>query len=215
MDDDDYSSSPTTLASCCNDDPQRYAFSGKLMLISVLLFFLVCFLIAFFHLHANRFLLRRARRRFRRRQIPASPIAAVSSSQGLDPSVIKSLPVFVYDAEFHNPPMECPVCLAEFENGETGRVLPKCNHCFHCECIDMWFQSHCSCPICRAPIQPFVKPIEVTENNQSELEGEDEVVIIVAESATDEVQNGELSSSESVQSDEGKSYVGMIVIVAN
>lgn len=181
MDDDEYSSSPTTPGSCCNDAPLHYAFSGKLMLISVLLFFMVCLLIAFFHLHANRFLLRRARRRrLRRRQISASPISAVSS-QGLDPSVVKSLPVFVYKAEFYNPPMECPVCLAEFENGETGRVLPKCNHCFHCECIDMWFQSHCNCPICRAPIQPLVKSIEVTENNQSSLERGDEVVIIVSE----------------------------------
>nr|XP_010326655.1 RING-H2 finger protein ATL2-like [Solanum lycopersicum] len=194
MDDDDYSSS-TAIGSCCDDDTPHYAFSGKLMLTSVLLFFFVCFLIAFFHLYANRFLLRRARRHHNRRrryrhQIPAPPIAD-SSSQGLDPLLLKSLPVFVYDAEFYNPPIECPVCLAEFENGETGRVLPKCNHCFHCECIDMWFQSHCNCPICRAPIQ--VKAIDVKES------GEDEVVIMVNESVIEEVQN-----CESSQSDDGK-----------
>lgn len=79
----------------------------------------------------------------------------------------------------------------------------------------MWFQSHCSCPICRAPIQQLVKQIEVTENNQSELEREDEVVIMVAESVIEEIQNCELSSSESSQSDDGKKSVGMIVIVAS
>ncbi|KAH0637083.1 hypothetical protein KY289_036998 [Solanum tuberosum] len=204
MDDDEYSSSTTALVSCCDDNTPHYAFSGKLMLTSVLLFFFVCFLIVFFHLYANRFLLRRSRhhhhsRRRYRHQIPASPIAA-SSSRGLDPSLLKSLPVFVYDAEFYNPPIECPVCLAEFENGETGRVLPKCNHCFHCECIDMWFQSHCNCPICRTPIQPLVKPIEVTE---SELDGRDEVVIMVDESVIEEVQN-----CESSQSDDRKKSMG-------
>ncbi|XP_055813454.1 RING-H2 finger protein ATL2-like [Solanum dulcamara] len=216
MDDDEYSSSTSTLRSCCDDYLPHYAFSGKLMFISVLLFFFVCLFIAFFHLYANRFLLRRDRHHNRRRyrhQIPASPIPAVSS-QGLGPSLLKSLPVFVYDAEFYNPPIECPVCLAEFENGETGRVLPKCNHCFHCECIDMWFQSHCSCPICRAPIQQLVKQIEVTENNQSELERED-VVIMVDESIIEEIQNRELSSSESSQSDDGKKSMGTIVIVAS
>ncbi|XP_049407627.1 RING-H2 finger protein ATL2-like [Solanum stenotomum] len=212
MDDDEYSSSTTALVSCCDDNTPHYAFSGKLMLTSVLLFFFVCFLIVFFHLYANRFLLRRARhhhdrRRRYRHQIPASPIAASSSSRGLDPSLLKSLPVFVYDAEFYNPPIECPVCLAEFENGETGRVLPKCNHCFHCECIDMWFQSHCNCPICRAPITPLVKPIKVTE---SELDGEDEVVIMVDESVIEEVQN-----CESSQFDDGRKSIGMIVIAAS
>ncbi|MCD7460958.1 hypothetical protein HAX54_044908 [Datura stramonium] len=218
MDDDEYSSSSstTTLGSCC--DPPHYAFSGKLMLISVLVFFLVCLLIAFIHLYANRFLLRRARHHLHRRRRhqhhlnPSSPIAV--SSEGLDPSLLKSLPAFVYGAEFYNHPIECPVCLAEFENGETGRVLPKCNHCFHCDCIDMWFRSHSSCPICRAPIQPLVKPIEVAEN-PSELEGEAEVVIMVAESAIEEVQPCDFSYSESSQSDDVKKSVGMIAILTS
>ncbi|KAH0462838.1 hypothetical protein IEQ34_010413 [Dendrobium chrysotoxum] len=44
----------------------------------------------------------------------------------------------------------CPVCLSEFEDGERVRFLPECGHCFHVECIDMWFRRNSTCPMCRA-----------------------------------------------------------------
>ncbi|KAH0461219.1 hypothetical protein IEQ34_008794 [Dendrobium chrysotoxum] len=43
----------------------------------------------------------------------------------------------------------CPVCLSEFEDGEAVRFPPECGHCFHVECIDMWFRWHSTCPVCR------------------------------------------------------------------
>jgi E3 ubiquitin-protein ligase ATL10/75/76/77/78 len=43
---------------------------------------------------------------------------------------------------------DCPICLGEFMDGEKVRVLPKCNHGFHVECIDTWLLSHSSCPTC-------------------------------------------------------------------
>ncbi|CAK9184249.1 unnamed protein product [Ilex paraguariensis] len=139
----------TELAMDC--DPTSYEFSGKVMLITVLVLFLVLAIIVCFHLRRSRHL----------RQ--AHPLAlnsdhntsSSSSSKGLEPSALKSLPIFyVSKAKAHGPPLECAVCLSELENNETVRVLPKCNHCFHIDCIDMWFQSHSSCPLCRAPVQP-------------------------------------------------------------
>ncbi|XP_062100029.1 E3 ubiquitin-protein ligase RING1-like [Humulus lupulus] len=47
---------------------------------------------------------------------------------------------------------ECSVCLSEFEEDETVRLLPKCSHAFHVSCIDTWLRSHKNCPLCRAPI---------------------------------------------------------------
>ncbi|KAF7813587.1 RING-H2 finger protein ATL52-like [Senna tora] len=46
----------------------------------------------------------------------------------------------------------CAVCLSGFEEGEEVRKLPRCNHCFHVMCIDMWLYSHFDCPICRTPV---------------------------------------------------------------
>lgn len=49
---------------------------------------------------------------------------------------------------------DCVVCLGEFQEGETLRLLPKCIHAFHVSCIDRWFQSHTNCPLCRANVVP-------------------------------------------------------------
>lgn len=46
----------------------------------------------------------------------------------------------------------CLVCLCEFRDGESLRVLPKCDHAFHIECIDTWLRSHTNCPLCRSAI---------------------------------------------------------------
>ena len=58
---------------------------------------------------------------------------------------------------------ECPVCLSVFEEGEEVRKLPRCKHCFHVICIDMWLYSHFDCPVCRTPVGPFCQ--RIPENN--------------------------------------------------
>ena len=37
--------------------------------------------------------------------------------------------------------MMCSICISEYCKGETLRRL-HCNHSFHAECIDMWFQDN-------------------------------------------------------------------------
>ncbi|KAL6651890.1 hypothetical protein ACP70R_010815 [Stipagrostis hirtigluma subsp. patula] len=45
---------------------------------------------------------------------------------------------------------ECAVCLGAFDAaGELLRVLPRCRHAFHAECVDTWLQAHSTCPLCR------------------------------------------------------------------
>ncbi|KAG5228698.1 E3 ubiquitin-protein ligase [Salix suchowensis] len=50
---------------------------------------------------------------------------------------------------------DCSVCLSEFEEDESLRLLPKCSHAFHVPCIDTWLRSHSNCPLCRANIVFF------------------------------------------------------------
>ncbi|ESQ55707.1 hypothetical protein EUTSA_v10026467mg [Eutrema salsugineum] len=47
---------------------------------------------------------------------------------------------------------ECIICLSEFEDGDTLRVLDRCKHGFHIHCIQQWFSSNPSCPTCRTNI---------------------------------------------------------------
>ncbi|XP_040379891.1 E3 ubiquitin-protein ligase EL5-like [Oryza brachyantha] len=55
---------------------------------------------------------------------------------------------------------ECAICIAEFADGEEGRLLPRCGHRFHARCVDMWFQLHSTCPLCRAAVLPPPPPRE-------------------------------------------------------
>lgn len=49
---------------------------------------------------------------------------------------------------------ECAVCLAEFGEWEAGRLLPRCGHAFHEECIATWLRVSTTCPLCRAATAP-------------------------------------------------------------
>ncbi|CAH8328616.1 unnamed protein product [Eruca vesicaria subsp. sativa] len=149
---------------------RTYAMSGKIMLSAIVILFFVVILMVFLHLYARWYLLRARRRHFRRRNrnrratmvffaADPSPAAATAvASRGLDAAVMKSLPVFAFSESTHGDLTECAVCLSEFEEGESGRVLPNCKHTFHVECIDMWFHSHSTCPLCRSLVE--ATPVE-------------------------------------------------------
>ncbi|KAH8502748.1 hypothetical protein Peur_066592 [Populus x canadensis] len=72
---------------------------------------------------------------------------------GLQQSVIDSITVFKFKKdEGLIDGTECSVCLSEFQEDESLRLLPKCSHAFHIPCIDTWLRSHKNCPLCRAPV---------------------------------------------------------------
>lgn len=49
----------------------------------------------------------------------------------------------------------CCVCLENFESEETLRLLPRCGHAFHEECIVPWLTKRTStCPVCKVAVMP-------------------------------------------------------------
>ncbi|CAN6246023.1 unnamed protein product [Urochloa humidicola] len=80
--------------------------------------------------------------------------------RGLDADVLEAFPTMKY-AEAKalrvgkvGGALECAVCLSEFEDEERLRLLPKCSHAFHPECIGEWLASHVTCPVCRCNLDP-------------------------------------------------------------
>ncbi|CAI9779747.1 unnamed protein product [Fraxinus pennsylvanica] len=148
-----------------------YALRGKIMLSTIIILFGVVIFLAILHLYARWYLLRlrrlelQRRRRHGRRRSRTHIVFYVDNNQpnsatdhGLEAEVLNSLPLFAYSSKTHPEVVECAVCLSEFEENETGRFLPKCSHSFHVECIDMWFRSHSTCPLCRSPVEPVAEP---------------------------------------------------------
>lgn len=99
---------------------------------------------------------------------------------GVDQSFIDALPVFNYKAIVGvKDPFDCAVCLSEFEVEDKLRLLPKCSHAFHMDCIDTWLLSHSTCPICRASLvqdfhhnsslSPVVRVLESRSENSREI----------------------------------------------
>lgn len=84
---------------------------------------------------------------------------------GLDPSVISSIAIVKYEKGGGLiEGTDCSVCLSEFQENESLRLLPKCNHAFHIPCIDTWLRAHTNCPMCRVRIVSNPALISSSEN---------------------------------------------------
>ncbi|PON34435.1 43kDa postsynaptic protein [Parasponia andersonii] len=81
--------------------------------------------------------------------------SADRKNSGIDRAVVESLPVFRFGSLMgHKEGLECAVCLTRFESSEVLRLLPKCKHAFHVECVDTWLDAHSTCPLCRYRVDP-------------------------------------------------------------
>ena len=65
----------------------------------------------------------------------------------------------------------CPICLSYINS--IDNITTKCNHSFHCHCINDWLQNNQTCPVCRIIVRnsmynnDFVYPIVVINDVQS------------------------------------------------
>ncbi|XP_057980209.1 RING-H2 finger protein ATL3-like [Malania oleifera] len=162
------------------DSTGAIGLTGKIMVSAIIVLFLVVVFVLFLHLYAKWFWWRSREdinsnpsssgdsRRRRRRFVfaPGQDQGIAALHKGLDPSVLRSLPVLIFHPEDFKDGLECAVCLCELSQGDKARLLPKCNHGFHVDCIDMWFQSHSTCPLCRNPVAG-AEPCSVPTGSES------------------------------------------------
>ncbi|KAJ0981370.1 hypothetical protein J5N97_009625 [Dioscorea zingiberensis] len=115
-------------------------------------FIITVLIIGFFFVGFLSIYLRRCVRPTAAVDSPPGPLPGIKL--GLDPSTLASFPTMPYsEAREHKlglGALECAVCLLEFEDDETLKLLPRCCHVYHSDCIDAWLASHVTCPVCRA-----------------------------------------------------------------
>ncbi|XP_057731640.1 RING-H2 finger protein ATL43 [Arachis stenosperma] len=87
-------------------------------------------------------------------------------NSGIDRSIVESLPIFRFGSlRGQKEGLDCAICLAKFESSEVLRLLPKCKHAFHVECVDTWLDAHSTCPLCRHQVDP--EDILLVEDNNA------------------------------------------------
>lgn len=61
----------------------------------------------------------------------------------------------------------CSICIEEFENGERIRVLPRCRHGFHYECIKPWLtERQGCCPLCKTSV---IEQVDVEDDSNEDI----------------------------------------------
>lgn len=62
---------------------------------------------------------------------------------------VKEFPVIIYEPYKNFNVKTCGICISEYKPMDVLKVLPQCNHAFHSECIQEWYNQHTNCPFCR------------------------------------------------------------------
>ena len=133
-------------------EPPIVSYDNKAMAIIMGIVIVVFFVSGFISMYSRQC---GNRRRFRGHIDLNFPIGlGLSGSRapgrGVDPEIIQTFPTFAYSSVKGRSALACSVCLNEYEDDDTLRLIPRCRHVFHPECIDSWLKSHYTCPLCRA-----------------------------------------------------------------
>ncbi|XP_021295323.1 RING-H2 finger protein ATL29-like [Herrania umbratica] len=187
--------------------------------IIVAIIFVLLFFFGFFAIYFFRCLVHNLVALWNRRRNPSGAVVGTSGanmSNGLDPELIQAFPTFSYSSvkEFRCEKygLECAICLGEFSDEDMLRLLTICCHVFHKECVDLWLESHKTCPVCRGELDVPRKsleksPILVQSNSMHEIGAnqssvQDAVCIDIKEDNNEEVDGGEAEAQASSNTEE-------------
>ncbi|EXB64914.1 RING-H2 finger protein ATL29 [Morus notabilis] len=179
--------------------PQTFHSPPITIVLTVVL--LVFFLIGFFSIYFCRCFMAAILHTWHLRRTPSghiirdaingdvAPRPSGSSATGLDPRLIKSFPTLVYSSikqvrKENQYGLECAICLVEFEDDSLLRLLTPCYHVFHQECVDLWLESHKTCPVCRQdlaspPDQPPSQLTPFTNNVNGNIGDNDNNIVVI------------------------------------
>ncbi|KAL2317670.1 hypothetical protein Fmac_031546 [Flemingia macrophylla] len=155
--------------------------------VTIMAIVAVMFLIsAFLSLYSRKCSDRQGQTRGNRLDLAAPTGAAGNPSQtesnGLNQATIETFPTFLYSdvkgLKIGKDTLACAVCLNEFQDDDILRMIPKCCHVYHPDCIDVWLASHSTCPVCRANLvpqpedmnMPPMLSIQIPDNDDDERE---------------------------------------------
>ena len=68
----------------------------------------------------------------------------------------------------NNSEVKCEICHDVINNGEIVRMINICNHSFHQECVDSWFENNKICPYCRCDVIEEVITDELVNNSANQ-----------------------------------------------
>ncbi|CAN1345767.1 RING-H2 finger protein ATL11 [Linum perenne] len=121
-----------------------------------MLIMVIVLVVAFFFMGIISIYVRRCSHRRDIEDFHFEHLSSIRDPPGLDSDVIHTFPMFLYSSvkglKIGKGGLECAVCISEFEDAETLRLIPACSHVFHIDCIDSWLVSHVTCPVCRADL---------------------------------------------------------------
>ena len=72
--------------------------------------------------------------------------AIMSENNSKEQLISKVMKVFDYDSCDNDE--SCSICLEIFRDGMKIAKL-RCNHLFHTDCINRWFEVNFTCPLCK------------------------------------------------------------------
>ncbi|KZV19248.1 hypothetical protein F511_35183 [Dorcoceras hygrometricum] len=163
--------------------PPEYTTPPITTILTIVL--LIFFFVGFFSIYFCRCLMQNLLYTWHIRHSPGgTPAAAhvVSISPGLDPVIIRSFPSFSYstvkDYRREKYGLECAICLVEFVDIDILRLLTSCCHVFHQECIDLWLESHKTCPVCRRNLDSPIHSPAAKSPSHAHNNGHDDSVAV-------------------------------------
>ncbi|CAN8290334.1 unnamed protein product [Cochlearia groenlandica] len=142
----------------------------------------------------------------RNRNTPPRNLIQQSSDQqehaGLDSKIIESFPEFPYSVRDKGND-KCAICLIDYMDDDTMRLITTCNHFFHTICIDLWFELHKTCPVCRRELDVDQTLLENSVDDpeiHEERLSRDTVTIIVHEEHPTTIVVSSLDEIEEIES---------------